>query len=121
MTKDGCNCHPASAVRISPRKGHPRFHELLEAAAELHAAKSQDYGAGPDDPLGNLRAAERLGVSPFMGVMIRMQDKMARLEALVKNGSPAVVSESMTDTLRDLAAYSYLAIILWEESKRSET
>ena len=103
------------------KPGHPRFHALLEEAAELHACKSKDYGAGPNDPLGNLRAAERLGISPFMGVLVRMQDKMARIEALVKNGSPAVVSESMTDTLRDLAAYSYLAIILWEEGQRSET
>lgn len=102
-------------VRMDSKRGHPRFHQLLAEAADLHAAKSQDYGRSESEPLGNLHASKRIDIDPFMGVMIRMQDKWARIEALLRNNRAAVKTESMVDTLRDLAAYSYLAIILWEE------
>jgi hypothetical protein len=104
--------------RPSKRSGHPRFYALLEELADLHSRKNQDYSE-PNQALGNLLASERIGLPPFTGVMIRMQDKFCRLENLTKKkGEAAVIDEKITDTLRDLAVYSLLAIVLWEEGRR---
>lgn len=99
--------------------GHPKFYKMLEAMADLHSRKNHDY-AGTSDPLKNLRACERLELDPFMGVMVRLQDKWSRLEEFVKSGKLMVKGESVKDTLMDNAVYSILAIILYEEQEKEE-
>ena len=99
--------------------GHPRFYEILEQMKELHSRKNHDY-AGTSDPLKNLRACERLELKPFIGVMVRLQDKWSRLEEFVKSGKLMVKGESVIDTLLDNAVYSVLAIILYEEQQKQE-
>ena len=99
------------------KHGHPRFYEILEAMVELHSRKNHDY-AGTSDPLKNLRACERLELKPFIGVMVRLQDKWSRLEEFVKSGKLMVKGESVKDTLMDNAVYSILAIILYEEQEK---
>lgn len=99
--------------------GHPGFYELLDQMAELHSRKNHDY-AGTSDPLKNLRACERLNLKPFMGVMVRLQDKWSRLEEFVKSGQLMVKNESVIDTLMDNAVYSLLAILLYKEQQKNE-
>lgn len=99
--------------------GHPRFYEILGDMGELHSRKNHDY-AGTSDPLKNLRACTRLDLEPFMGVMVRLQDKWSRLEEFVKSGKLMVKGESVKDTLMDNAVYSVLAIILYEEQEKEK-
>ncbi len=99
------------------RFGHPDFYKLLEQMAELHSRKNHDY-AGKKDPLKNLRACERLNLKPFLGVMIRLQDKWSRLEEFVNSEQLMVKNESVIDTLMDNAVYSLLAIILYQEQQK---
>lgn len=111
-----------SAEEITPGKkqwGHPAFYKLLEQMADLHSRKNHDY-AGKNDPLKNLRACERLDLKPFLGVMVRLQDKWSRLEEFVKSGQLMVKNESVIDTLMDNAVYSLLAIILYQEAQAGE-
>ena len=96
--------------------GHPRFYEILEKMAALHSRKNHDY-SGTDDPLKNLHAVEKIGITPFMGVLVRLQDKWSRLEQFANSGTMLVKDESVIDTLMDNAVYSLLAIILLEEEK----
>jgi hypothetical protein len=103
---------------ITRRNGHPMFYDLLNQIGDLHARKNTNY-AEDNDPLSNLKACQRLNVSPFMGVMIRLQDKWSRLEQLAK-GKPDLVGESVEDTLMDNAIYSLLAIILIREGRKGE-
>jgi hypothetical protein len=98
--------------------GHPRFYEILEQMKDLHSRKNHDY-AGNSDPLKNLRACTRLEMEPFLGVMVRLQDKWSRLEEFVKSGKLMVKGESVKDTLMDNAVYSVLAIILYEEQEKN--
>ena len=103
------------------KSGHPQFYDLLKQMADLHSRKSHDY-AGTSDPLKNLRACERLNLDPFLGVLVRLQDKWSRLEEFVKSGQLMVKNESVIDTLMDNAVYSLLAIILYQEQQNnSET
>jgi len=99
--------------------GHPDFYKLLEQMADLHSRKNHDY-AGESDPLKNLRACERLNLKPFLGVLVRLQDKWSRLEEFVNSGQLMVKNESVIDTLMDNAVYSLLAIILYKEQQKGE-
>jgi len=92
--------------------GDVKYLELLDELRQLHLSKSADYGSG-EDPLANLRACEKLGIEPWIGVMIRAEDKMARVRSLIRNGS--LKNESIEDNLADLAAYSLLALRLYRE------
>ncbi len=117
-----CSCDPTPSQNATTqnRSGHPRFYALLEELADLHNRKNQDYSE-PGQALGNLLAATRVGITPFLGVAVRLQDKFSRFENLVrKGGKGAVVDEKIDDTLRDMAVYSLLAIILWEEGARQK-
>ncbi len=110
---------PKNNTAGETKYGHPRFYEMLEAMADLHSQKNHDY-AGTSDPLKNLRACERLELKPFIGVIVRLQDKWSRLEEFVKSGKLMVKGESVIDTLLDNAVYSVLAIILYEEQQKNE-
>lgn len=95
--------------------GHPRFYALLERMAEVHSAKNRDY-AGDSDPLRNLRQCQDAGVDPWVGVIVRLTDKMDRLKSFAKARTYAVKDEGIADTLIDMANYSLLCLILFEES-----
>jgi len=92
--------------------GHPEFYELLEKMKEIHSNKDHDYGDG--NALSNFRESLKLGVNPFIGVLIRMSDKWSRICTLAKNDR-MVEDEKIEDTLLDLAIYSLIAIIIRNE------
>lgn len=65
-------------------KQHPqskRFHELIDLAGELHDLKQKDYGRD-DEPFANVKATAEWGIPPWVGAMIRLNDKVARLKSL---------------------------------------
>ena len=111
----------SGATRTSDAEkfGHPDFYKLLEEMADLHSRKNHDY-AGTKDPLKNLRSCTRLNLDPFLGVLVRLQDKWSRLEEFVNSGQLMVKNESVIDTLMDNAVYSLLAIILYQEQLKKE-
>lgn len=94
------------------REGDPRFYALLQELGELHARKQRDYGL-PSDPFANIRASAEWGVAPWAGAMIRATDKVRRLQAFVRTGSLA--NESVEDSLKDLAVYAIISLILYRE------
>ena len=99
--------------------GHPRFYELIEEWKRLHSNKNHDY-AGDNDPLANFRECARIGVDPFIGTFIRMQDKYMRIMNYINSGKLMVKGEGVKDTLRDLAIYSLIDIILYEEKENDK-
>ena len=50
-----------------------------------------------------------------VGVLVRMGDKIARLQSISKKGVTLVDSESLRDTLIDLHNYAAMAIMLIDE------
>lgn len=96
-----------------------QFKEILNEMAELHDKKRADYASG--DPFGNFREAERIGLSAFMGTIVRIQDKYSRICNIVREGSHEVVDETLEDTLIDLANYAVIALaLLRAEEKKVE-
>lgn len=94
---------------------HPssqRFHDIIDELKALHDKKQADYG-GPDDPFANVRAALDFGTSAWVGCMIRANDKMRRIQAAAKGSE--LKNEGVEDSLRDLAVYSIIGLILYQE------
>ena len=95
-----------------------KFYKLLKEIAVLHDRKNQDYGTDTDC-LANLKGCQRIGLHPATGVVIRLQDKWARIENFFLKGKLA--NESVKDSLLDNAVYSLLAIQIIEEHEKQKT
>ena len=85
---------------ISSRVSQMRL--VQNEGLELFKRKNQDYG----DAFANY------GV---VGVLVRMGDKIARLQSISTKSVSLVDSESLRDTLIDLHNYSAMAIMLLDE------
>jgi len=96
----------------TPKTAEDHYQELFNEIRALHGKKGQDYGT-QNDAFANLRAAERFGFPAWVGVLLRMEDKMSRLTAFVKNGDLA--NESAEDSFLDLANYAMLGLALLRE------
>ena len=72
---------------------------VQEEGLSLFMQKNQDYG----DAFANY------GV---VGVLVRMGDKIQRLQSITKTGINLVKTESLRDTLLDLHNYSAMALML---------
>jgi len=99
------------------RGGDRRFLEKLEQIAETHSQKQADYGQD-NDPFANIRASQEFGVPPWVGAVIRLNDKVTRLKSFIKNGT--LKNEPIADSFRDIAVYSLIAWILFEEEERAQ-
>lgn len=98
------------------RERHPKseeFHALLKAMGEMHDRKQADYGR-EDDPFANVRASEDFGIEPWVGCMMRANDKMRRLQTAAQGST--LKNEGVEDSLLDLAVYSIIALVLYRET-----
>jgi len=99
---------------------HPnsaRFHEILKELGELHDRKQADYGRG-DDPFANVRSSEEFAVPAWIGAMIRGNDKVSRIKSFISKGY--LKNEALEDSLRDLAVYTVIALVLYEQETGRE-
>jgi len=99
--------------------GSKRFYELILEICLLHEKKNADY-ASEQDPLLNFKRSLEWNLPPWEGCLVRLSDKYSRLVQLIKKQKIGeerrVKDETITDTLKDLAVYSLILIILLEES-----
>ena len=75
---------------------------------ELFEKNNQDYGD----------AFARYGV---VGVLVRMGDKISRLQSVTAKQVSLIDTESLRDTLIDLNNYSAMAIMLLDEDKAKQS
>ncbi len=83
----------------------------LERALDIMRAKSSDY-AQPDDPFANFKGSEFLGIDLKRGILIRMMDKISRVNNLIDRG--AKVKESVEDTCLDLINYTNIVLMKFQ-------
>lgn len=88
----------------------------VQKMVKLCLKKNSDY-ANSEDFLKNFKRVENLGLTPLMGVLIRMEDKVSRIENIVKTGKTNVEDERLEDSLRDLANYAMIAILCLMEER----
>ncbi len=89
---------------------------ILDNMQEVYEAKDSDYSA-TGLPMGNLRKCEDAGIEAWRGCLVRIGDKMSRLENFLKEKEYLVISEKAEDTVIDLANYAILMSCLIEEIK----
>lgn len=105
---------PVDMVPAPPER-HPssaRFHEFLRGLGELHDIKQEDYGTDAD-PFANVRGTVGWGIPAWEGAMIRVDDKVRRLQAYARRGT--LSNEGVLDSFRDIAVYAGIAYVLHEE------
>lgn len=81
---------------------------IQKEGLELFRKKNQDYGD----------AFASYGV---IGVLVRMGDKISRLQSITTNSISLINTESLRDTLIDLHNYSAMAIMLLDEDKKKKS
>lgn len=97
-------------------KGDPRFHKVVEDIAWLHDKKQADYGSG-NDPYANVRASQAWGLDPWVGALVRLSDKVHRLQQFAEK--KALSNESAEDSMLDIAVYAIIALVLYREQGQS--
>jgi hypothetical protein len=90
--------------------------DILDNMQKVYEAKDSDYSA-TGLPMGNLRKCEDAGIDAWRGCLVRIGDKMSRLENFLKEKEYLVISEKAEDTVVDLANYAILMSCLIEEIK----
>lgn len=85
-----------------------KFKEVQAESYKIVEPKNLDY-AGGDDAFRNLR---RHGL---YGVLVRMDDKISRLNSFVERGSLHVKSESARETALDLQNYANIFVQMLDE------
>ena len=99
--------------RTMTREELLQLHDDMNAASRrIMEAKNQDY-ASQSSPFKNF---QRHGL---LGILVRMGDKLQRLENFVENGTLAVKDESVRDCLLDLQNYCVLFQGFIEDTKDS--
>jgi len=79
-----------------------QLRNVQDEALELFKKKNTDYG----DAFANYGA---------IGVLVRMGDKISRLQHITNKGITLVDDEALRDTLIDLHNYSAMAVMLLDE------
>ncbi len=103
---------------IDDIEGDDRFKDMIWEILLLHARKQKDYGTS-EDPFANVRAATDFGVPAWIGVAIRMNDKMRRLMSMARKGK--LNNESLLDSFQDLSVYGAIGAVLVNESQKDQS
>lgn len=94
-------------MKVNPTNMKEAHDELLS----IFEKKNADYGNSFEESL------EKHGI---IAAIVRMEDKMGRLNSLTKMGAEQKVSdESLVDTLKDLSNYALMTAVWLEDGKTS--
>jgi hypothetical protein len=109
---------PTNLVEVEKPR-HPKqisFENLHKQMIEIQNKKSSDYTGGRD-PHWNFSKSLNAGIPVWKGILLRLQDKISRLESFATKDKFEVSDESFEDTCIDLANYALLMAVAkkWEE------
>jgi len=97
---------------------------IYEEALVLVNTKNEDY-ANPNDFYANFRMVEYSGVKTWVGVHVRMLDKISRLQGFVRRfietgNISSTVDESIEDTLLDTINYAAITLDTYRQYMKGE-
>lgn len=95
------------------------FSKTQSEIHNLYKKNRTDYNSD-DNPMAPFERAEKLGIRPSTGALLRLGDKFNLVENYVKNGSYTSHNESIRETLLDIAAYTTLTILLMDQENLDE-
>lgn len=98
--------------------GDPLFENVVSEVINMHRRKGADYGT-KDDFFANVSQSAQWGIEPWIGAMLRLNDKVVRLQQAARGGS--LVNEGIEDSMLDIATYAIIALCLFRRSRESWT
>jgi hypothetical protein len=90
--------------------------ELCGKARTLMRKKNTDYTGG-GGPFANFDSSNNLNVHRVKGALIRLQDKLQRINSFIERGVLEVDDESVEDTIIDAINYPVLIAGMIREEK----
>ncbi len=108
VLSDGLN------AALAAKPGPDPFRAVLAEMEALHGRKAADYGAAHLRD-SSIKSSEAFGIPSWIGVLLRANDKMRRLQQAARTGT--LSNEGVEDSLIDLANYAVLALIEYRESR----
>lgn len=103
---------------IDALPGDSRLKDVVWEMLLIHANKQSDYGLSTD-PFSNIRSSQDFGVEPWVGSLVRMNDKVTRLKKFAQGH--VLQNESAKDSMLDIALYSLITLILYQEEDDEKT
>ena len=101
---------------LPPPQHHPasqRLSDIFDEWKVLSHRKQADYGRA-NAPFANVQASAEWGIEPWVGAMVRLHDKVRRLQRAAHGGTLA--NEGVIDSLNDIGVYAAIARVLYEQS-----
>lgn len=103
--------------RTEYRNRGGKFATILRELQAMHDRKQADYGSD-EDPFANIRASREFGLKPWVGAMLRANDKVKRLQSAARGSE--LKNEGIEDSLIDIAVYTIIALSLFREEQEEE-
>jgi hypothetical protein len=100
--------------------------ELLElhdktckSCKEIMGKKNSDYTGGEraTDIFANFKASKVLDIHPVKGILMRMMDKIQRIQSFTNDHKLQVPNESVDDACEDIINYAILALAMLKEER----
>lgn len=99
--------------QLLPLRGDPEFEQAIVEVINMHRRKGNDYGTSTDF-FANVSQSEQWGVMPWIGAMMRLNDKVVRLQQAARGGT--LQNEGIEDSMLDIATYAIIALCLYRRS-----
>ena len=95
-----------------PFQPQDEFEWVIVELIEMRRSKGHDYG-DDTDTFSNISQSANFGVQPWLGAIIRLNDKISRIQAFVKKHN--LKNEPIEDSFKDIAVYAIIALVKWRE------
>lgn len=95
--------------------GNPEFEAAITEVLAMHRRKGADYGT-KEDFFANVSASGDWGISPWVGAMMRANDKVVRLQSAARGST--LQNEGIEDSLLDIATYAVIALCLFRRENK---
>ena len=93
--------------------------ETCTKCKEIMERKNNDYTGGEraTDIFANFKASKVLDVHPVKGILMRMMDKIQRIQSFTNDHKLQVPNESVYDACEDIINYAILAKAMLKEER----
>ena len=93
--------------------------ENCNKCKEIMGKKNSDYTGGEKatDIFANFKASKVLDIHPVKGILMRMMDKIQRIQSFTNDRKLQVPNESVDDACEDIINYAILAKAMLTEER----
>ncbi len=93
--------------------------ETCDKCRDIMAKKNNDYTGGKTakDIFANFKASQILNIHPVKGILMRMVDKIQRIQSFTNDRKLEVPNESVYDACEDIINYAILAKAMLTEER----